>query len=321
MSARGANQDVFRKVARSLQTGDVSGHGGLTVEEVQAFITVFQEQGPLAGLVGWKKVGAKSGTLPRLSYGSELLRAKAEGVGPTHTNKPTASHVSYSLEAVRIAWEITQEFLEYNIEGEDFAMEELEAYLKTFGTDLINLCINGDQSIAPTHAKYAFRKTLDGWLTKAVAGGCVQVDASALPAGAAIGKHIFMACKKAIIDPWKTNRLAYKFLMHPDLFDAYVEVLSDSPSTAGDKALIEGTTDKIFGVGTVLEASFPTDQIMLVDPRQLAIVYNRNMKLRTTEEGVECAATDSSFSALHGDYDTVIYWPESVVLGTNITGA
>ena len=302
-------------------TDDFSAQGGLKVEEVKAFITVMQEAGKLGGLVNWKQVGAKSGTLPRRQFGSRLLRGAGEGVAPGSYVKPDVSHIDFACKKVRLAWDTTEEVFLYGVEGEDYEASELEGFMNTFGLDLIDLGLNGETATDPSDPDYDFLKVVNGWLYKIANLGGNVVDATALAGGTAIGKHIYTAAINALPNTWQSRLDKYIWIHNPTLLNTFIDVLSDVPSSMGDLATMNNTIENetIKGVKYIREASMPVDQLLLVDPAQLAMIYNRNMKLRRTSDGVTAASEDKRFSFLIGDYDPVVYWPEACVLVTGIT--
>lgn len=327
-----ANEEVLRGLGaqaagrnmtaeqRAVTTDDLDGTGALKQEAVKAFITAFEEAGELGGAIMWKKVGAKAGNLPRLTFGSRQIRAKQEKVAPESTVDPTPSTVAFSLKGTRLAYEIPEEVIEYNVEGDDYDLEVFEGMSNSFGIDVIDLGLNGDTATDPSDPDYKFLKILDGWLKKMTTLGGNILAAGSLPAGASIGKHIFFAAKRELPVKWKGRLKAYRWMIHPDTLDHYMETLSDGIGSQADQALVDGRTEKIVGIQYLIEPKMPVDQILLADPSQMAMVYNRNMKFRTTNDGVEAISEDKRFSVLIGDYDPIWYWADSAVLVTGITG-
>lgn len=317
------NREVLESIGRAVTTDDLSGQGGLTVEQVKAFITAFQDAEPLSALVEWKMAGAKSGKLPRLGFGTRLLRGKSEMVGPANLQDPVPTSVDYALESVRLDWEIPDDVLEFNVEGADYYVTVFNGMSNAFGLDLLDLGLNGDKATDPSDPDYRFLKVLNGWLIKLTTGGGNILDAAGLPGGAAIDKSIFFAAKRMIPAKWKTRLNRYRWILHPDLVTSYMEALSNGVGTAADQALIDGRTSKIVGIEYLECSKMPVDKILLADPKQMAMVYRRNMKLNSVNSSTdkECAAEGKSYSVLHGDYDPIWYWADSAVEVTNVTGA
>lgn len=293
----------------------------LTIEQVKEFIKVFRQQGDFAGLVNWRMTGALSGHLPKFRVGARLLRGRLEGAAPSTQAKPTFTEVAYALKRASLQYDLTEELLKYNVEGEALNDDIFQAYAAQVGVDVVDLCWNGDTACDPGDPDYLFLKVLDGWLKKLPLEGATVVDASGLVGGAAIRPEVFAAAKRALPSLWKTRSKEFKWGMHPDLLDAYVMWLKNSPSTAGDRALIDGKPDAtILGRGYWTDCVLPVDTIVYGDPKQFAICYGSNMQLRSTREGVECVTENKRVNVLHGDYDPITYNADSVVLVEAVEG-
>lgn len=294
---------------------------GLTIEQVKEFIKVFAQQGDFAGLVNWRMTGALSGHLPKFRVGARLLRGRPEGAAPATTVKPIFTDVAYALKHATLQYDVTEELLRYNVEGEALNDDIFQAYAAACGVDIIDLCWNGDTACDPADPDYLFLKVLDGWLKKLPLEGATVVNAAGLLGGAAIRPEVFNAAKRVLPALWKTRSKEFKWGMNPDLMDAYVMWLKNSPSSMGDRALIDGKPDSlILGRGWWTDSAIPVDTIVYADPKQFAVCYGANMELRSTREGVECVTENKRVNVLHGDYDPITYNADSVVLVENITG-
>jgi HK97 family phage major capsid protein len=311
-----SNQAAVREIVRSaLDTGDLASGGILVEDQVKAFITAFQEVGPLAGLIRWEKVANKSGHIPKMENGSRRLRAKSEGVSGSVLSKPTHSKVEFSLSSIRLDWEITEEALMYNVENEGYEDRIFEAFSTEFGSSTMDLAMNGDTSTLITDPDYNFLSILDGWLVKLAAAGVQTVNGAA----AALNKDMFFDCISALPAKWLKKLSNYRWIMHPHTLTGYMKALSDGVGSRADEALLDGKNDKIVGVSYTLEDSVPTDRILLADPANFGLVYNRQMKYRKTDQGKEAVTEDKRIFVLHGDYDPIVYWGDAVVDLSNFT--
>lgn len=302
----------------------------LTIEQVKEFIKVFRQQGDFAALANWRLCGALSGHLPKMRVGARLLRGRLEGAAPATQAKPTFTEVAYSLSRASLQYDLTEELLKYNVEGEALGEDIFQAFAAQAGVDVIDLCWNGDTATDPADPDYLFLKILDGWLKTLPTDGATVVNAAGIPGGAAIRPEVFLAAKTNLPALWKTRSADFKWGMHPDLLDAYVMYLKNSPSSMGDLALLGGMpgmmingqfVPQILGRGYWTDCVLPTDTIVYGDPKQFAVCYGSNMVLRSTREGVECVTENKRVNVLHGDYDPIVYNADSVVLVQNITGA
>ena len=72
--------------------------------------------------------------------------------------KPTFGSIQYSCNPVRLPWEITEETLRENIEGEAFEKTVTDLMTKQIGVDKEDLLINGDEATASSDPDYDFLK-------------------------------------------------------------------------------------------------------------------------------------------------------------------
>jgi len=109
---------------------------------------------------------------------SRILRKKTENSDDGYRAGINESQVDYSTTAVRLPWEITEETLSENIEGESLEATITKLMTTQLGVDCEDLYLNGDTETDSTDADYDFLKINDGWIKQISNGGHVY-DASA----------------------------------------------------------------------------------------------------------------------------------------------
>ncbi|MFA7636882.1 MAG: hypothetical protein WCX81_03870, partial [Monoglobales bacterium] len=174
-----SNEQIIQK---TLTTSGVTA-GLLNPEQAQKFIKQTFDATPLGPLTRNVLRKSKTGEIDKIGIASRILRKKTENVDDNYRAKPTFSKIEYATTAVRLPWEITEETLRENIEGQQ--LEEIVTNLMTaqVGVDIEDLAINGDTEIAETDEDYDFLKINDGWLKQLLDGAHVE-DRSSKSSGA-----------------------------------------------------------------------------------------------------------------------------------------
>ena len=111
--------DIINKAANDpINTGALT-HGLLSAEQSKKFLQQTFEATNLGPMVRHEMRVAKSGEIDKIGIGSRLLRAKVENNDDGYRAGINTSAVTYSTVAVRLPWEITEEALRENIEGQN----------------------------------------------------------------------------------------------------------------------------------------------------------------------------------------------------------
>lgn len=140
------NNQIISK-AGTIATGTIS-HGLLNPEQARKFIQQTFEATNLGPLVRHVMRTAKSGEIDKIGIASRILRAKVENTDDGYRAGVNTSVIEYACKAIRLPWEITEETLRENIEGQQ--MEAIITNLMTtqLGVDLEDLYLNGDEDYA-----------------------------------------------------------------------------------------------------------------------------------------------------------------------------
>ncbi len=292
-----SNEQIIQK---TLTTSGVTA-GLLNPEQAQKFIKQTFDATPLGPLTRNVLRKSKTGEIDKIGIASRILRKKTENVDDNYRAKPTFSKIEYATTAVRLPWEITEETLRENIEGQQ--LEEIVTNLMTaqVGVDIEDLAINGDTEIAETDEDYDFLKINDGWLKQLLDGAHVE-DRSSKSSGAMKIDVYYDALK---IMPNKYNNGKLSWLMSPKSKKEWDKYLLDKVITVGG-----GVTDAIMNspaaIPSIEVPSLPDSNIILIDPKNLIKVYTYNMIIRKTTEGKEAIMQDKRFYIIHFDFDAVI---------------
>ncbi len=287
-------------VKAAIDTSSIT-HGLLNSEQSKKFIQMTFDKTNLRPLVRHEIRQAKTGEVDKIGIGSRILRAKVENTDDNYRGKPTFGQITYSTTPVRLPWEITEETLRENIEGEGFEAIVSNLMATQLGIDLEDLELNGDTAVASTNADYDFLKINDGWLKSILNGGHV-VDRTSVSSGA-MSLDVFNAALKSM--PNKYNNGKLRWLMSPKRKQQWEYFILNQAVTAGG-IVTDNRIENPFAIPSVEVASLPDSNILLVDPQNLIEVTTYGVIIRKTTEGKEAIMQDKRFYTIHIDFDAIV---------------
>lgn len=314
------NYDLINK---AITTGTVT-HGLLKPEQAKKFIQQTFEATPLGPLVRKEMRVAKTGEIDKIGIASRILRRKVENVdamgdGTTpaagqsgYRAKPNFSAVPYSTTAVRLPWEITEETLRENIEGQSFESIVTNLMTTQVGIDQEDLCLNGDTAIATSNQDHDFLCVNDGWLKQIAAGGHV-VDRTS--SSGTMSLDVFYDALRAI--PNKYNNGKLRWMMSPHRRQEWERYILTQAVTAGG-IITDKRVENPVSIPAIEVPAMPDDKILLADPKNLIVVNTYDVKIRKTTEGKEAIMNDKRFYVVHFDFDAIVEELDACAIITNL---
>lgn len=294
--------------AAAIDTGSV-GYGLLNAEQARRFIQMTFDKTNLRPLIRHEIRTAKTGEVDKIGIGSRILRSKVENTDDNYRGKPKFGQITYSTTAVRLPWEITEETLRENIEGEGFESIVTNLMSTQLGIDLEDLELNGDSSVVKGSTDYDFLKINDGWL-KLIDGGGHIVDRSSVSSGA-MSLDVFNAALKAM--PNKYNNGKLRWLMSPGRRQQWEYFILNQAVTSGG-IITDNRIENPFAIPSVEVASMPDSKIILTDPQNLIEVTTYGVVIRKTTEGKEAIMQDKRFYTIHCDFDSIVEELDATVM-------
>lgn len=291
------NPTTIRR-AGTIETSSINS-GLLNPEQAKKFIQQTFDATNLGGLVRHEMRTAKTGEIDKIGIASRILRKKVENTDDGYRASVNTSQIEYSTTAVRLPWEITEETLRENIEGQNFEKIVTDLMTTQLGVDLEDLYLNGDESTAESSEDYDFLKINDGWIKQISNGGHVY-DASA-----ATEMSLDLFYKTLAQLPNKYNNGKLRWLMSPKRAQEWELYLLTKVIGAGG-AVPESIYTAPARIQTVECPSLSDDKIILTDPKNLIVVNTYGMQVRKTTEGKEAIMQDKRFYVCHLDYDPII---------------
>lgn len=292
------NNSIISKAGSTIQTTTLTS-GLLNPEQARKFIQQTFEVTNLGPLVRHEMRTAKSGEIDKIGIASRILRKKTENTDDGYRAEPKTSQIEYATTAVRLPWEITEETLRENIEGQQLEAIITNLMTSQLGVDLEDLYLNGDEAIDSGDPDYDFLKINDGWI-KQLKNGSHVYNAST---ESEMSLDLFY--KTLALLPNKYNNGKLRWLMSPKRAQEWELFLLNKVIGAGG-----AVPDSLYNSPAKIKAvecpSMSDDTIILTDPKNLIVVNTYDMKMRKTTEGKEAIMQDKRFYVCHLDYDPII---------------
>ncbi|MEE0100816.1 MAG: phage major capsid protein [Acutalibacteraceae bacterium] len=290
------NSTIIRKAA--IATGSLAS-GLLNPEQARKFIQQTFDATNLGGLVRHEMRTAKTGEIDKIGIGRRILRKKTENTDDNYRADVKTSQIEYSTTAVRLPWEITEETLRENIEGQNFENIVTNLMTTQLGVDMEDLYLNGDEATPETDEDYDFLKINDGWIKQIGNGGHVY-DATSKNE-----MSLDMFYKALASLPNKYNNGKLRWLMSPKRAQEWELFLLNKVVNQGG-----AVPDSIYTSPARIQAvecpSLDDKTILLTDPKNLIVVNTYSVQIRKTTEGREAIMQDKRFYVVHLDYDPII---------------
>lgn len=290
------NSTIIRKAA--ISTGSLTS-GLLNPEQARKFIQQTFEATNLGGLVRHEMRTAKTGEIDKIGIGRRILRKKTENTDDGYRAGVNTSQIEYSTTAVRLPWEITEETLRENIEGQNLEKIITDLMTTQLGIDLEDLYLNGDENTETTDPDHDFLYINDGWIKQISNGGHVY-DASG---ETSMSLDLFYKTLAQL--PNKYNNGKLRWLMSPRRAQEWELFLLNKVVNAGG-AVPESIYNAPARIPAVECPSLDDSTILLTDPKNLIVVNTYGVQIRKTTEGKEAIMQDKRFYVTHLDYDPII---------------
>lgn len=289
------NQKIITQAA--IDTGSLTS-GLLNPEQSRRFLQQTFEATNLGPLVRHEMRTAKSGEIDKIGIDRRILRKKTEGTDDNYRTNVKTSAIEYNTTAVRLPWEITEETLRENIEGQGLEGTITNLMTTQMGIDGEDLYLNGDEEIDAANPDFDFLKINDGWIKQVSNGGHVY-DA----AEGEMSLDLFYNTLAQLPNKYNNGRL--RWLMSPHRAQEWELFLMNKVIGAGG-AVPDSVYNSPASIPTVQCPSLDDKTILLTDPQNLIVVNTCSVQIRKTTEGKEAIMQDKRFYVIHFDFDPII---------------
>lgn len=336
----------------AITTGSVS-HGLLTPYQAKKFLQQTFEATPFQKAIRHVTRTEKSGEIDKIGIGHRLLRPKVENTFDGVTASPKYGVIKYACEATRLDWDITNETLRQNIEGENMDAVVTNLMTKQVGVDTEDLLLNGDEKVSEAEA-FSTTSTYAAGDCVMEAGGLYRFtvnhaagawnDTDVERIGDAEDK-VFLAQNDGIIKalgdghvidvsgseemelemfynavasmPNRFNDGTLKWMMSPTRQQQWELFLLNKVIDAGG-AVPESLYKSPVGIPSMGVPMMPNDVVILGNPKNFVQVNTYAMKIRKDESSVEAIRKDKRFYVVHFDFDSIIEEIEATAIIKNL---
>ena len=341
------------QIIKNTITTDSVSHGLLTLYQAKKFLVQTYEATPFQQAIRHVTRTEKSGEIDKIGIGHRLLRPKVENTFDGVTASPTFGVVKYACEATRLDWDITNETLRQNIEGENMDDVVTNLMTKQVGVDSEDLLLNGEENATAAEA-FSASTTYKAGDCVTEAGGLYRfrVNHAAGAWNAAEAERIGDAADKVflgqndgvikilggshIIDasgakemelemfyravasmPTRFNDGTLRWMMSPTRAQQWELFLLNKVINAGG-AVPESLYKSPVGIPSMGVPMMPDDTVILSNPKNFVQVNTYTMKIRKDETSVEAIRKDKKFYVIHFDFDAIIEEIEATAMITNL---
>ena len=346
-----SNRELIRKAA--IETGTLNS-GLLNPEQSRKFIQQTFDATNLGGLIRHEMRTAKTGEIDKIGIARRIMRKKTENTDDGYRANVKTSQIEYATTATRLPWEITEETLRENIEGQNFEQIVTDLMTAQAGVDLEDLYLNGNEDAegaAAFDTTKAYAKgdivihegMLYEFFVSHAAGAWTGLDAQEIghrgdedflklndgwikqlknnahvkDASGESGMSLNLYYNTLKLLPNKYNNGKLRWLMSPKRAQGWELFLLNQVIDKGG-AVPESIYTAPARIPTVECPSMDDDTIILTDPKNLIVVNTYTVRIRKTTEGKEAIMQDKRFYVTHLDYDPVIEEPDAAAIITGL---
>lgn len=297
----------------TITTGPLKTDGGyLQPFQAKQFIEQTWDQATLLSKVRHEQHREKSGTMTKIGVGTRLLRKKTENVDDGKLAGIHTSTFEYATTAMRMDWDVTNEVLRENIQGQSLASLITSMLTKQLANDMEDLALNGDEDVATTNPDHDFLYMNNGWVKLIRENGNVT-DASGM-SGYLV--DVVDQAADSIKDKYH-NTQALSWIMTPQMARIWRRHLRDWAITQGG-IVDPDLYNKPAGIPIIETVFMPADTVLLTAPQNLIVVSTYSVDIKEDSTSVLAIRQDKRFYVTHFDIDMIVEEYEATGIITGI---
>lgn len=294
------NEELVKKAI--VTTADLAAGGKLNDVQSDQFIDFVIDVTELRGSVRVVRFRNENLNIDKIGVGQRVSVPKQEAVDPGVRRGVSISKVTLTPKEIMTPFEISDNFGEHNIEGEDVEDTIVRLMATQMANDGEELMINGDvlgpariendlvEGGSTTNViKDSFLALFDGWLRLLDSGNLYDGE------GNNLSTQTFSGMIKKMPVKFRRTRRNLRFLMALDLEQNWREKVSSRATAQGDRALTSADSVPVFGV------QMTPVPLLESDPRTVEHVtfgaHPDTQALRYDNIGQEVIITDSALGA------------------------
>lgn len=262
MRKRLSNEEIIEKAA--ITTAEIVSAGKLNDAQADRFIDFVIDVTGLQGRVRVVRFRNDKMDIDKIGVGKRVAVPKKEAKDPGLRRKTTHTKVTLQPEEIMVPWEISDEFVSENIEGEEVEDTIMRLMATQLSNDLEELYIQGDK-LGPARFESdlidggsttdvvvdTYLKLQDGWLKRAGATHIVDND------GQNVAHQIFSDMIVEMPSKFKRNKRNLKFFASDTTEQLFRNNLASRATGLGDQAATSEMNLLPFGIELVPLALLP----------------------------------------------------------------
>lgn len=305
------NKTIINK-AGTIETSVVTS-GLLQPYQAKKFLQQTFDATPLMKAIRHVTRAEKSGEIDKIGIGKRKLRAKVENVDDGYRAGVEFGSIHYETKAVRLPWEITEETIRQNIEGENFEATVTNLMTTQVGVDTEDLLINGDENTKPDDPDYDFLKLNDG-IKKLITNGGHIVDVNG-----AEDMEMEMFYKAVASIPNRFNNGKLRWLMSPTRAQQWELFLLNKVINNGG-VVPEALYKSPVAIPSMEVPNLSDDVVILCEPQNIIEVNTYTIKIRKDSTSKDAIMQDKRFYVVHFDFDALIEELDATAIITGLPG-
>ncbi len=306
-----SNKTIINK-AGTIETSVVTS-GLLQPYQAKKFLQQTFDATPLMKAIRHVTRAEKSGEIDKIGIGKRKLRAKVENVDDGYRAGVEFGSIHYETKAVRLPWEITEETIRQNIEGENFEATVTNLMTTQVGVDTEDLLINGDENTKPDDPDYDFLKLNDG-IKKLITNGGHIVDVNG-----AEDMEMEMFYKAVASIPNRFNNGKLRWLMSPTRAQQWELFLLNKVINNGG-VVPEALYKSPVAIPSMEVPNLSDDVVILCEPQNIIEVNTYTIKIRKDSTSKDAIMQDKRFYVVHFDFDALIEELDATAIITGLPG-
>lgn len=257
MTTKLSNEELVEKAA--ITTDALASQGKLNPAQSDRFIDYVVDESVLKNNARVIRFRNESLEIDKIGIGKRVAMPKAEAKDPGLRRGVTTSKVTLAPSTFMVPFEISDEFRELNIEGDNIEdtiirlmatqtsndLEELYVLGNKLGPARLESDMNDGQGSTTLYVRDNYIALQDGWNLLADSGHVVDAG------GTNIGVSLFSLALRNLPTKFRRNRANLRWYMSPDLIQIYQEKLATRATAAGDAAITGTSVPGPFGIPMV----------------------------------------------------------------------
>lgn len=246
--------------------------GKMNTEQATAFIKKVVDQSEFLSMIGIENMRSDKKEINLIGMANRVIRKGVKGTAPDATAWNNGKRTLEAVETV-LAVNISFDDIEDMIEEGNTENTIVDIMTTTFGNDMADLSINGDEASSDN-----FLKINDG-IVELVTDDTDCNDVGTWTADSK-KKEVLAAVLKEMPNKWKRNVNELRFFCSPSFDEEYRDEIGERNTALGDTATTEAARVKHKGIIVEPVGFWPDDLVLLTNPKNLKLgIHKRNMRL------------------------------------------